>query len=84
MVAWKELLEASGGKLELRKCFYYVMAWKFDENGSLHPITIKEQREICNQITITDSNTEMEIALLQKEVDEEHTILGVKKTITGS
>jgi hypothetical protein len=28
MNAWKELLEASGGKLELTKCFYYILSWK--------------------------------------------------------
>jgi hypothetical protein len=28
MIAWKELLEASGGKLELTKCFYYILSWK--------------------------------------------------------
>lgn len=26
MIAWKELLEASGGKLELTKCFYYILS----------------------------------------------------------
>jgi hypothetical protein len=25
MIAWKELLEASGGKLKLTKCFYYIL-----------------------------------------------------------
>ena len=31
MIYWKELLEASGGKLELTKCFHYIFSWEFDE-----------------------------------------------------
>lgn len=30
MIYWRELLEASGGKLELTTCFYYILSWKFD------------------------------------------------------
>lgn len=29
MRSWASLLEASGGQLELSKCFYYILAWKF-------------------------------------------------------
>jgi hypothetical protein len=28
MIAWKDLLETSGGKLELKKCLYYILSWK--------------------------------------------------------
>jgi hypothetical protein len=30
---WTELLAATGGNLELTKCFFYVLHWKFDEEG---------------------------------------------------
>jgi hypothetical protein len=43
MIAWKELLEASGGKIELTKCFYYILMWKFDKKGNPIPTTITEQ-----------------------------------------
>jgi hypothetical protein len=26
VIAWKDLLETSGGKLELKKCFYYILS----------------------------------------------------------
>jgi hypothetical protein len=26
MIVWNDLLEASGGKLELSKCFYYILS----------------------------------------------------------
>jgi hypothetical protein len=42
LIAWKELLEATaGGKLELKKCFYYIMAWRFDAKGHALPTTIE-------------------------------------------
>ena len=31
MITWQQLLEASGGKLELSKCFFYILTWSFDK-----------------------------------------------------
>jgi hypothetical protein len=45
MIAWKELLEASGGNLEI---------WRFDKKGHPIPTTIEKQREELEQITIPD------------------------------
>jgi hypothetical protein len=33
LIAWKELSEATGGKLELKKRFYYAMAWHLTQKG---------------------------------------------------
>jgi hypothetical protein len=55
MIAWKEVLEASGGKLELTKCFYYILTWKFDGKGNPVPTTIAEQRIVTEQINIHDT-----------------------------
>lgn len=52
LITWMELLEASGGKLELSKCFYYILSWKFDDEGVATPTTIKEQRQGKNYIII--------------------------------
>jgi len=30
---WEKLLATTGGKLELSKCFCYILQWKFDEEG---------------------------------------------------
>jgi hypothetical protein len=30
---WEKLLFTSGGKLELSKCFFYIMYWTFSEDG---------------------------------------------------
>lgn len=51
---WAELLEATGGKLELSKCFYCVLQWKFNDFGEPIPTTISKQRNTTNPITIID------------------------------
>jgi hypothetical protein len=81
MVAWKELLEASGGKLELTKCFYYILTWTFDRRGNPIPTTIHEQRQITNQISVPDTFTNDIIQIQQKEINEAHKTLGCYKCI---
>jgi hypothetical protein len=81
LMFWKELLEASGGKLELPKCFYYVLAWKFDSKGNPYPMSIAEQRNLVDQIHITDSSTNQTIPIQQKEVSKGHKTLGCYKSI---
>jgi hypothetical protein len=81
LTAWKELLEAYGGKLELEKCFYYTLNWKFNKLGDAIPTMIEEQRAICPQITVKDTTTNSEITIQQKETMEEHQTLGCKKTM---
>ena len=31
-VTWNNLLQASGGKLALHKCLYYILCWKWDDS----------------------------------------------------
>jgi hypothetical protein len=70
--------------LPLQKRIYFKKSRSsFMLNGSTHLIAINEHREIHDQITITDNDTQIEITLLQKEVEEGQTTLGVKKTIGG-
>jgi hypothetical protein len=68
MTTWKDLLETSGGKLELKKCFYYILSWRFDGKGNPIPTTIQEQRAVVDQITILDSSSSTPIPIEQKEV----------------
>ena len=84
MMKWKELLEASGGKLELSKCFYYILSWKYDDEGNAMPMSIDEQRRECEQITINDNDDELEVRIDQKEVNVAHKTLGCYKAIDGN
>jgi hypothetical protein len=54
MQLWASLLEAMGGKLELSKCFYYILSWKFDHNGKPIPMTISKQSAYISSITVKD------------------------------
>jgi hypothetical protein len=80
---WAGLLEASGGKLELSKCFYYILSWKFNTEGDPAPTSIADQRELTDQISIFDSTTSSTTLIPQKEVTEAHKTLGVWKSPIG-
>lgn len=84
MMKWKELLEASGGNLELSKCFYYILSWKFDEEGNASPMSIQEQQQECDQITIHDNEDLEEVTIVQKEVHVAHKTSGCYKAINGN
>jgi hypothetical protein len=70
------------GALELSKCFYYLLSWKWDKWGSPIPQTIKEQN--LPPIKIIMSATKEIITLQQKEVQDSHRTLGTYKCIFGS
>lgn len=80
---WSRLLVASGGKLELPKCFYYILNWKYDKNGDPVPMTIAEQRDTTQQLTLPNGDGTGEVVITQKEVTEAHKTLGTMKTIIG-
>ena len=84
MIIWKNLLEASGGKLELSKCFYYILSWKFDEEGNGKLMIITEQRQYVNEIQIQENDSDLSVLIKQRDVDDSHKTLGCFKTITGN
>jgi hypothetical protein len=74
MTIWNDLLDASGGTLELSKCFYYILSWKFDKKGNDLPMIIAEQRHqhvVPIQIK-SDNNSSVKIQ--QKEDHNAHKI----------
>ena len=78
---WEQLLNATGGKLALEKCFVYVMDWKFDINGNgriIPPI------DIPVKVQLTDSETKEEYNIDYRSCDEYHRSLGVYYTPSGS
>jgi hypothetical protein len=79
---WVGLLEGTGGKLELTKCFYYLLSWGWDKTGSPYPQKISEQPQGLNKINIRDNSASPEY-IQQKEVEESHRTLGVHKSICG-
>jgi hypothetical protein len=76
---WTKLLEASGGKLEMSKCFFYLLTWKWDNKGYASPATKIEQMHQIQQ----NSNEEYKFNIEQKETQISHKTLGTMKTIIG-
>jgi hypothetical protein len=83
MQLWASLLETTGGKLELSKCFYYILSWKFDYNGKPVPLNINDQLYFIFPITVQDSTTGKDVTIRQYEVHSPPRALGVWKTMIG-
>jgi hypothetical protein len=82
---WAELLVASGGKLEISKCFYYAMFWQFTAEGDPELIPMQQQKDQHQDtsIWITDPDSGESIEVKQKECTTPHKTLGVHKTTVG-
>jgi Reverse transcriptase (RNA-dependent DNA polymerase) len=78
---WAGLLEASGGKLELVKCFYYLLTWNWNEKGEALPQTIQQQA-VPTPVHLHTTNNDP-IQLQQKETNTSHKTLGTHKCLDG-
>jgi hypothetical protein len=73
---WEKLLFTSGGKLELSKCFLYIMHWKFSSEG-IPSLTSKD--ELPHQLLLHQGNDRVPTEILQKDCGDSHKTLGVMK-----
>jgi hypothetical protein len=71
---WESLLFISGGKLELNKCFFYALTWKFGADGTPSPLP-KEQ--IPYQLMLNQGNDDEPTVIKQKDCTESHRTLGI-------
>ena len=55
---WQTLLDLSGGKLAVAKCFYYLGHWRWTEDGVPE---LTPSAEMGNLITLNDDNGPIEI-----------------------
>jgi hypothetical protein len=74
---WEQLLSTTGGKLELSKCFFYLMYWTFDNEGVAHPI---HPTELNRNITLIDSETKKNVTIKALATSESHKTLGVMES----
>ena len=81
---WEKLLSATGGKLELTKCFYYILQWKFDEEGVPSHTSKQELEENGVKIAIQEIGKDQPTEIKHLDCDEAHRTLGIYKTITGN
>ena len=81
---WEQLLAATGGKLELTKCFYYILLWKFDEEGVPSHTSKQELEEAGVTIAIQEKGKDQPTEINHIDCNTAHRTLGVYKTITGN
>ena len=70
--AWNDLLWCSGGKLELPKCSYHVLRFRFLPNGT----PIPDLTMPATPLQIKDSETGLFIPIPAKQADDPHKTLG--------
>jgi hypothetical protein len=77
---WESLLTATGGKLELSKCFFYLMYWVFNKEGEPR---LLEPEELPYPIEIVDSVTKEMIRIETRSCTKAHKTLGVMESPNG-
>jgi hypothetical protein len=77
---WESLLYASGGKLELDKCFFYLIYWEFDGEGLPR---LLQPEEFPMDVMITDSATNIPVNITAKSSLEAHKTLGAMECPSG-
>jgi hypothetical protein len=70
---WEQLLFATGGKLELTKCFLYMQFWVYDQEGYSRALT---PDEFPRKVIIKDSETGEPIELEVRNCSKSHKTLG--------
>jgi hypothetical protein len=81
---WEQLLSATGGKLELTKCFYYILQWVFDSEGVLSHMSKQDLEDSGVKLQIHENGKDQPTEIKHLDCDEAHCTLGVYKTITGN
>jgi hypothetical protein len=77
---WESLLHSTGGKLELTKCFYYIIYWTFDNEGTP---SLMDTSNLPQQVSITDSESGHEIKIKNTPCHESHKTLGAMENPSG-
>ena len=70
--AWEAMLHTNGGKLELKKCFWFFITWKWVRGIPL----LKSTEEINKQLLITQSEDSSRVLIPLKEVSDAPKVLG--------
>jgi len=80
---WNDVLQVSGGALELPKCCYHVLHWEFRPDGTpfLSPGTLGEPVKVTTYVD--SSHISSEATLLPLSVSQSHKTLGTYQTPNG-
>ncbi|KAI2495320.1 hypothetical protein MHU86_19219 [Fragilaria crotonensis] len=78
---WSDMLGISGGALELSKCSYHVLTWKFTKQGD--PVLYPDRAKYSN-VHVRDNNTGQDQALEYLSPYAAHKTLGHFKDPAGN
>jgi hypothetical protein len=74
---WEKLLFTSGGKLELNKCFFYILFWQFSSDGQP---SLTKKAQLPYKLMLHQGNDRQPTEIGQKDCSEPHRTLGVMKS----
>ena len=77
---WETMIHVNGGLLELKKCFWIVIAWKWPKGVA----TLKSKEEIMKDLKITQSEDSRVITIPKKDVTDAPRVLGCHVAADGS
>ena len=83
-VEWNALLAATGGKLELTKCFFYILHWKFDAEGNPSPMTKEELDDQGVSISIHEADYTTATTIKHLDCNTARRTLGLYKSPTAN
>jgi hypothetical protein len=79
---WERLLWTTGGLLELEKCRFYIVYWKFNANGIGSMMSKAEMQTPTMLLTEGDTGRLQKVD--QLDLDDPFKTLGIHKTISGN
>ena len=80
--AWERNLYATGGKLELSKCFWILILWKWI--GGEAKLVTKKQLELKLKLKQSESKGKKYTIVRRNDVHEGDKVLGVRMTVAGN
>lgn len=78
--SWETMLHTNGGLLELKKCYWIFMCWKWPRGIA----TLKEVQEIPQTLKITQTEDDLEVTIVHKSVQDAPRVLGCHVAADGS
>ena len=81
---WEIFLAATGGRLELTKCFYYILSQKFDEEGVPSHMSKEELERAGVTIAIQETGETGKTIINHFNCNMAHKTLGLQKTPIGN
>ena len=77
---WEQMLNTNGGRLELKKCFWILITWKWKQGKP----TMNSMEDNEAEVKIVQSENKEEVIIQRKNVDEAPKVLGCMIQANGS